>query len=237
MEQDTTLSGTRTCAYCGTPLRPDARSDQQYCGRTHKRQARRVAKREAERHAERVDKYPPLADMRDDVEDDQDVEQAARPRAWDEADERFHALIGDNDEPDINSRRSRRMPLDAWRRWRAAGRQNPGVEPREQQQDRIARQKAARDAQAERIDAMWPGRVQDRHDPRTAGNPGSNGAASRRLNAGHVERPPSWVEQDFDFDLQPGESWTGGPFRSGRPSGQRSRHAAYAWRMDDGIYG
>jgi hypothetical protein len=172
--------------------------------------------------------------MRDDVEDDQDVEQAARPRAWDEADERFHALIGDNDEPDISSRRSPRMPLESWRRWRAAGRQNPGVEPREQQEDRIARQKAARDAQTERIDTMWPGRLQDRHDPRTAGNPGRRGAESRRLNAAYSQQPSAWATSEFDF--QAGESWTGGPFRAARsPSGQRSRSADYAWRMDDGF--
>jgi len=169
----------------------------------------------------------------DDEHEVQDDEQAAyRPRKWIEDDERFAAIVAD-DEGTVRSQQTpRSAPLESWRRWRAQAKANPGVEPREQQADRVARQKAARDAQAERIDAMWPGRVQDRHDPRTAVNPGRNGAASRKLSAHYVERPPVWTSGDgFDFGNQ---TVDGGPFTRSRPAGQRSRSADYAWNMRDG---
>ena len=53
----------RTCDYCGKPLPPDARANQRYCSRTHKRQARRQAKRREELHERLVTTYPPYADM------------------------------------------------------------------------------------------------------------------------------------------------------------------------------
>jgi hypothetical protein len=161
-----------------------------------------------------------------------DDEQAAyRPRKWIEDDERFAAIVAD-DEGTVRSQPAPRpAPLDAWRRWRAHTRRNPGVEPLEQTQDRIARQRAAYDASMSRIDARVDGRVQDRFDPRTASNPGRNGAASRKLNAAYAEQPPAWATSEFDFT---NETTGGGPFTRGRPSGQRSRTADYAWRMRDG---
>jgi len=52
----------RTCDYCGRPLPPGTRSNQRYCGRTHKRQARRQAKRAHELHEKLVTRYPPYGD-------------------------------------------------------------------------------------------------------------------------------------------------------------------------------
>jgi hypothetical protein len=148
-----------------------------------------------------------------------------------ESDRRFAALIAGDDVPGPGTRST--TPRDVWKRWRGYGKHH-GTEHPEQTADRIDRQQAARDAQAARIDAQVDGRVQDRHDPRTAGNPGRNGAASRRLNAAYSEQPPAWATSRFDF--QAGESWTGSLSRGwGRPAGQRSGHADYAWWMDDGF--
>jgi hypothetical protein len=234
----------RTCQRpgCGRAIPSRKRRDARWCSRSCESKARRSAMRKAAFVAANPDaaellgaEDQSLVDLyervRDDEHEAQDDEPAAyRPRKWVEDDERFAAIVAD-DEGTVRSQPPRSAPLDAWRRWRAESKRNPGVEPREQQADRVARQRAARDAQAGRIDAMWPGRVQDRHEPRTAANPGRMGAESRRLNAHYVETPPAWAAGEFDFT---NETVDGGPFTRGRPAGQRSRSADYAWNMRDG---
>lgn len=229
----------RPCEYCGKPI-PDRRKDARFCSTSHRVMASRRRRRQAEIHESLVARGGPEftdqshTDPDDEAQDDEHP-AAYRPRKWVEDDERFAAIVADDEGTARSQQTPRSAPLDAWRGWRVQAKANPGVEPREQQADRIDRHKAARDAQAGRIDAMWPGRVQDRHDPRTAANPGRMGAESRKLNQRHVETPPSWATSEFDF--QAGESWTGGPYRAGRSeSGQRSRSANYAWRgLDDGF--
>lgn len=237
----------RTCQRpgCGRAIPSRKRKDARWCSRSCESKARRAAARKVRFEAANpgaaellgaedrslIDLYERARDDEHDVGLDDEHRAPYRPQKWVEDDGRFAAMLAD-DEGTVRSHQTpRSAPLDAWRRWRAAGRQNPGVEPREQQQDRIARQKAARDASMSRIDARVDGRVQDRFDPRTAPNPGRNGAASRRLNAAYVEQPPAWATSEFDFT---NETIDGGPFTRGRPAGQRNRSADYAWRMRDG---
>jgi hypothetical protein len=52
----------RACEYCGRPLPSDARRNQRFCGKTHKRQARRQAKHREELHASLVARSPHFAD-------------------------------------------------------------------------------------------------------------------------------------------------------------------------------
>jgi hypothetical protein len=119
-----------------------------------------------------------------------------------------------------------RTPRETWRKWRAYGKRH-GTEDPEQTADRVARHQAAEAAQKARIDAGTAGRIQDRYDRRTAGNIASNANASRRLNARHAEQPPV-MSPRFDFQA---EQITGDFYRGGRPSGQRSRTADYAWDL------
>ena len=123
-----------------------------------------------------------------------------------------------------------RTPRETWRRWRAHGRRH-GTEHPEQTADRIGRHQARETARMARIDRSTGGRIQDRFDTRTTANVARNANASRALNASHVEQPPV-PGPGFDFQ---GESFNGGPYRSGRPAGQRSSHADYSWRMEDGF--
>jgi hypothetical protein len=201
--------------------------------------ASRRRKRQAEIHESLVarggQEFTVQSHDRLDDDDHLDDEHpgAHRPRKWVEDDERFAVIVAD-DEGTVRSQPApRRMPLDAWRRWRAESKRNPGVEPLEQTQDRIARQRAAYDASMSRIDARVDGRAQDRFDPRTAPNPGRNGAASRKLNQRYAEQPPAWAAAEFDFT---NETIDGGPFTRGRPVGQRNRSADYRWAgLDDGF--
>ena len=231
----------RPCEYCGEPI-PDRRKDARYCSTSHRVMASRRRKRQAEIHGglvarggqEFTDQSRPdhWGDPETEFDDDQDDEhQDDRPQKWIEDDERFAATIA-GDDPAVRNRSPRRAPIDSWRRWRGYGNRH-GTEHPEQTADRIARQRAAYDASMSRIDSYTAGRVQDRHDPRTAANPGRNGAASRRLNQRYAEQPPSWAASAFDFT---NETIDGGPFTRGRPFGRRSRHADYRWAgLDDGF--
>jgi hypothetical protein len=211
---------------------------QRYCSRTHARTAEKQRQRERKKFGETVkelvtrrmetyDTDPPQ--HWSDVEDEQGRLGDEDAAPVHEADKRFAAMIAGEDIPGRGTRST--TPGDLWKRAREFARRNPGVESAELTQHRIARQWAAYDASMARLDSYTAGRVQDRHDPRTASNPGRNGAASRRLNQRYTEMPPAWTTAEFDFT---NETTDGGPFTRGRPSGQRSRHADYAWNMRDG---
>jgi len=161
-------------------------------------------------YGELPDDYDIAAEIDAGVYDVQDDDQTAR----------FRAMVQDED----------RTPRETWKRWRAYGRRH-GTEHPEQTADRIKRTRAGQAAQAARIDQSTTGRVQDRYDTRTSGNVSANAMSSRRLNASHVDRPPV-SSPVFDFQA---EQINGGPYRSGRPSGQRGAHADYRWSMEDGF--
>lgn len=223
---------------CGRAIPSNKRKDARWCSRKCEGRARRAAEKKAAYEVE----YGPLPSnsYEQDVEDrslaaDDDLDDehpaAHRPRKWVEDDERFAALIAGDEGTVRNHHTPRRMPLDAWRRWRAESKRNPGVEPPEQTADRVARQRAAYDASMSRIDRSTAGRVQDRHDPRTAPNVAGNAIKSRALNAHYVEQPPI-PSPGWDFT---NETVDGGPYRSGRASGRRSGHADYRWELPDGF--
>jgi hypothetical protein len=140
----------------------------------------------------------------------------------DEQTERFRTLLQED--------AGEHTPRETWKRWRAHGRRH-GTEHPEATADRIERHRAAEAAKAARIDSSTGGRVQDRFDTRTAANVADNAMKSRRLNASHTDQPPL-VSPAFSFEA---EQVTGDFYRQGRPSGQRSRHADYAWQMQDGF--
>jgi hypothetical protein len=148
-----------------------------------------------------------------------DLEVAA---AIDAQDARIHAMLQADQE--------RRTPRQTWRKWRQYGRRH-GTEHPEQTADRVTRSRVKAVARMARIDRA-AGRIQDRFDSRTASNVADNASQSRKLNARHVEQPPQLFTAGYDFQ---GESVDGDFYRSGRGSGNRPKHADYAWRQDDGF--
>lgn len=229
----------RTCEYCDKPLSPDARPDQRFCGPTHRKKAKRVAKAEADRAAARVDALPQLLSLREEGYDAE--RQDAEPVH--ESDRRFAAIIAGED-PDTRAPRRRGIHSGLWERIRETLSRNPGVLPAEAVQVRTDAARAAERAKIERLRSTPPElRVQDRHDPSTRASVGIRGSQMRKLNTRNMPRPqqpPSWLaDSEDEYDalrrMQPGETIDGGPFTRGRPTGQRSRHADYRWRIDDGF--
>jgi hypothetical protein len=241
MEQmsDHELAGltVRSCEHCGGPI-PKRRTDARFCSTSHRVMASRKRKREREVRESLVTRGltdQSLAELHDRARPPQhwsddprvfsdygdvpgDVELAAE---IDEQDKHFHALV----QADAD-----RTPRETWKRWRAHGRRY-GTEHPAQTADRIERHRAAEAARMARIDQGTAGRIQDRFDARTSGNLAANANASRRLNARYTDQPPV-MGRGFDFT---GESFDGGPYRSGRPAGQRRTSSDYAWRMEDGF--
>jgi len=239
----------RTCQRpgCGRAIPSRKRQDARWCSRSCESKARRAARRKADFEAANPDTAEllraedqsladlygnagPPRDWRDDPRNFSDygdvpgdVELAAEiddddDQEWATQDKRIRTLLEEDQD--------QRTPREAWKRWRAYGRRH-GTEDPEQTQDRIARHQAAEAARTARIDRSTAGRVQSRFDTRTAANVANNALQSRALNRRYVERPPI-VSPGFDFT---GESFDGGPYRSGRPSGQRSGHADYQWDL------
>ena len=230
---------TPECERCGDPIWPE-RDGQKYCSA----RCREAAKKR--RHRFRLRRGESLGPQGTRVTDESLTELAERagPPDWrddprnfsdfgelpdgvelgrqlDEQTARFHALVQEDAD---------RTPRETWRKWRAYGRRH-GTEDPAQTADRIERHRAAEAARMARIDQGTAGRVQDRFDPRTSTNLARNANASRRLNARYTDQPPV-MGRGFDFT---GQSFDGGPYRSGRPAGQRRHYSDYAWRMEDGF--
>ena len=233
----------RRCGHCGAPLLSQRRRAK-YCDRRCKELAREARKRASDRlitlrgnHpfadvslAELHDKAGP-PDWRDDprnfsdygdLPDDFDLAaEIDDEHQGDERARRYHAMLQEDAD--------QRTPRETWKRWRSYGRRY-GTEHPEQTADRIERHQAGEAARMARIDRSTAGRIQDRFDKRTSANVAQNAIQSRALNARPTEQPPL-AGPGFDFQ---GESFNGGPYRSGL-AGQRSSHAAYSWRMEDGF--
>ena len=220
MDNDTP---TPRCANpaCGHPFLPE-QDAQKYCAARCREAAKKRRQRfRLRRGGDAAELLVPvgtgvadesLSDMAGIYDEDQDDdEQAAR----------FHQMVQED--------AGQRTPRDVWRKWRTYARRH-GTEHPEQTQDRIERHRAAEAAQTARIDRSTAGRIQDRFDSRTASTVATNARESRRLNVRHVDQPPV-VSPGFDFT---GESFDGGPYRQGRPAGQRSTTADYRWNMQDG---
>jgi hypothetical protein len=228
----------RTCEYCDKPLSPDARTDQRFCGPTHRKKAKRVAKAEADRAAARVDALPQLSSLREEGYDGE--RQDAEPVH--ESDRRFAAIINGED-PDTRAPRRRGIPTALWERIRETLSRNPGVLPAEAVQARTDAARATERAKLERLRSTDPAlRVQDRHDPSTRASVGLRGSQMRKLNTHNMPRPPVWAIDDAADEyeslrrMQPGETSDSPFYRSSRPQGGRSRHAAYRWAgLDDGF--
>jgi hypothetical protein len=167
--------------------------------------------------------FSDFGDVPGDVELAAEIDAGTEPE-W-EHDRHFARVVQEGQEG-----QEQRTPRETWRKWRAYGRRHVTEDP-EQTQDRIHRHQAAEAARMARIDRATAGRIQDRFDGRTASSVASNANRSRALNMRHAEQPPV-MSPRFDFQA---ESVNGGPYRSGRASGQRSGHADYSWNMSDGF--
>jgi hypothetical protein len=241
----------RTCDYCGKPLSLDARGNQRYCGRTHKRQARRQAKRREEMHASLVTAAPLYADMSLSELDDRRREHRAAEDPgdgvaeyadWGQLPEDTSVSgygDGGQDEQDVRVHKmlrtdaARRVPRRPWAALRRSYAANPGVEAADITQERTERHQAQQNSVRVRLRTA-PGQVQDRHNPVTDDAVATRANGSRRLNKARATADPRPVAQRQSFSFE-AEQATWDTYRGGRARGQQSRHSGYAWNMDDGF--
>ena len=230
----------RTCDYCGKPLPPDARGNQRYCGRTHKRQARRQAKRAEEIQERLVTMSPPYADISlTELDDRRREHQAAQDPGEDLREFSDYGLPGDGDEQDTRVHKmlaadeARRAPRRPWSALKMVYARNPGVELARITSERAERHQGQQNAVKARLrsSTMQP---QDRHNPVTHDAVATRATTSRRLNKARAIADPRPVAQRQSFSFE-AEQATWDVYRGGRARGQQSRHAAYGWNMDDGF--
>jgi len=236
----------RACEHCGGPV-PKRRKDARFCSTSHRVMASRKRKHEREIHESLVTRgltdqtltglhdraRPPQrrdADPReysDFGEVPGDLELAAEIDAGydDEQTARFRQLVRE----DSGQRKPRSSWADLKRRYAA----NPGVELAGITRERAGRYRAEQAAVQRRLRDS-DRQPQDRHNRATQNAVASRGTESRRLNRMYSTADPRPASQREEFSFT-GESFDGGPFRSGRPAGQRATHADYAWRMTDGF--
>jgi hypothetical protein len=143
----------------------------------------------------------------------------------DEQDRRFNMLVRKDE--------GRRTPRRSWFQLRQVYAANPGVELRKITEERVQRHKADQAAIQKRL-RNSPRQPQDRHNAVTKDVVASRATESRRLNHHYASADPrpAWQREEFSFQA---ESVDGGPYRAGRPAGQRSATADYRWNMQDGF--
>jgi hypothetical protein len=143
----------------------------------------------------------------------------------DEQDARFNAMVERDD--------ARRMPRRSWWDLKQVYSQNSGIELAEITNERTDRYRAQQAAVQARL-RNSPRQPQDRFNDVTRDAVADRATESRRLNHARAVADPRPVSQRQEFSFE-AESFDGGPYRSGRPSGQRARWADYAWPTDDGF--
>ena len=229
MDDDTP---TPRCANpaCGDPFLPE-QDGQKYCStrcrEAAKKRRQRFRLRRGKGGGELLDPQgtsgPP--DWRDDprnfsdygdLPDDFDLAVEI-----DERDARFHEMVQED--------AGQRKPRWSWSDLKQVYSANPGIELPAITKERTERYKADQAAIQRRL-RNSPRQPQDRHNAVTRDVVASRATESRRLNHHYASADPRpvWQRQEFDFTA---ESVNGGPFRSGRPSGQRSQHSDYAWDL------
>lgn len=235
---------------CGNQIPSRKRQDARWCSRKCEGRATRAAKRMGIGLADYVKgvSYSPVEDRslaelhgkagppswRDDPRNFSDygdlpgdAELAAEfddEHQGDERGQHFHEMV--------QADAAQRKPRWSWFDLRQRYNQNPGIELPSITRERTERYRTDQAAIQRRLRTST-GQPQDRHNAVTRDVVASRATESRRLNHHYATADPRPVpQQEFDFTA---ESFNGGPFRQGRPSGQRSANADYRWRMEDGF--